>query len=651
MPDSNGIHIRLTTNGRSYDEHPLPTQPTRHPDESPTTRIIIQRRLPADRKESIRIGLYLEDYKMYSATALHIRVAVARRNDILIYDQVLLKADIKAASEYGEPFYLKNRVTMPDVEAARHVGWKDPWTRGWEGRVGFMVVLVERGRAVEKCAGVKRTKGGFEAIRWGDGSKDVGIGGEWRKLKGGPNVEATVFGVQVRGEGEGVRVNLERGLKGEVEVVDLGDEPARVAAKQSSKVTVKTYMAAKKTADKRKEIAARAGTNCETSKTSSGFLAGCAQDCDDEEGPPQKPAPSQPSAGVTKVVPMVTKPAVTRTVQQKTPLLDQVLHAGRAEQAATVRKSPTSISRTGGLRLTVKAPASKRRPEVIELDNEDTSDEEHLFVSEQKNLVPKQKPLPLPDMLQSNVADILAREKVEPPKQLVSSTIPSTVAFVQSPKPASQDAVRETASGGERKDIAVKPKGIVPDGQALVAQKPNTTVPAEGTSLMAATMPFAGFGGSNNPILVQTTWPNVQTATTITAKDNAVENPRPAIPAKLASTPQFQQQPAKPTEQSTTVPAQPPKPVVKDPVVSTTPSKEPTKVAEPKQKAEASVPTPDTNALKRKAAVMEEAADLEDELNDEMAEIELEKRAIEVKRRLRGWLGGGGRWACSETWD
>ncbi|KAK4962544.1 hypothetical protein LTR10_000170 [Elasticomyces elasticus] len=654
MPNSKGIYIALTNRGIRYPEYRISRQPMFLPNETEATPSIIHRRLEAGRGETIRLELgFSKAFNLFSATAVHIRVVVACRKDFAVYDEILLKPDIRKATTCEDgPFLMNRYIVLPQpvtVTTDEDMDLVGPWEEGWEDKVGYMAVFVERGRAVEKSVKQHRNKNGG---REGNDPFRYDIGGGWRRLQG-ENGKVVVFGFQVREAGTAAKVTLQKMMELPVVVdADDVDEDARKAGKAARK-------AARKVARQRKEDAKKSGPSCETTKTSSGVLAGCPQDCDDEEGPPQKPAAPQPSVKTTKTAPTVTQPAVTKTVEQKTPLLDQVLQADRSGPAGAEKIAQQKITIPTndwhgeyismydsddvsvfeddlpymGQRKTLAPKRHPRAPEVIELDNDDTSDEEQLFVSE-RNVVAKQRPLPLPVMLQSNAANTLASEKVEPPKQLVGSTIPGTVAYLQSPKSASQDTVRETASSGEGKDIAVKSKGIVLDGQALVAEKPDTTVLAEKTSLMAATTPFAGFGGSNNPILVQSTWPNVQITTT-TAKDNAVDQLRPAIPAKLASTPQLQQQPTDLVELSTTTRAQPFKSASKDPSTATTPTKEPAKVAEPKQKAEVRTPTPDTNALKRKAAVMDEAADLEDELRDEMEEIELEKRAIEVRRRLR----------------
>ncbi|KAK5743650.1 hypothetical protein LTR17_002557 [Elasticomyces elasticus] len=657
MPNSNGIYIALTNRGIRYPAYRISRQPMFLPNETEATPSIIHRRLGAGRGETIRLELgFSKAFNLFSATAVHIRVVVACRKDFAVYDEILLKPDIRKATTCEDgPFLMNRYIVLPQpvtVTADEDKDLAGPWEEGWEDKVGYMAVFVERGRAVEKSVKQHRNKNGG---REGNDPFSFDIGGGWRRLQG-ENGKVVVFGFQVREAGTAATATLWKMMELPVVVdTDDADEDARKAGKAARK-------AARKVARQRKEAAKTSGPSCETTKTSSGVLAGCPQDCDDEEGPPQKPAASQPSVKTTKTAPMVTKPAVTKTVQQKTPLLDQVLQAGRSGPAGAKKVAQQKITiptNDGhgeyisvydyddvsvfdddlsymGQRKTLAPKRQPRAPEVIELDNDDTSDEEQLFVSEQNNLVPKQKPLPLPDLLQSDAADSPAREKVEPPKQLVGSTIPGMVASVQPPKPAFKDGVRDTASGGEGNDMAVKPKDMVTDGIALVAEKPETAASAEKSSTVAPMKPFPGNTGLNNPILTQATKLNMQTqAATTTAKDNAMEKPKSASPPKAASTPQVQQQPKELTALSNRVLAQPPKPVANDPVATTTPSTEPAKAAEPKQKVEASIPPPDTNTLKRKAAVMEEAADLEDELNDEMAEIELEKRAIEVKRRLR----------------
>ncbi|KAK5703126.1 hypothetical protein LTR97_004075 [Elasticomyces elasticus] len=584
MPNSHGIYVALTNRGVRYPTYRISRQPMFLPNETEATPSIIHRRLEAGRGETIRLELgFSKAFNLFSATAVHIRVVVACRKDFAVYDEILLKPDIRKAKTCEDgPFLMNRYIVLPQpvtVTADEDKDLVGPWEEGWEDKVGYMAVFVERGRAVEKSVKQHRNKNGG---REGNDPLSFDIGGGWRRLQG-ENGKVVVFGFQVREAGAAAKATLWKMMELPVVVdADDVDEDAR-------------------------------------------------------------------------------KAAVTKSVQQNTPLLDQVLQAGRSEPAGAEKIAQQKITiptNDGhgeyisvydsddvsvfendlpymGHRKTLAPKRQPRAPEVIELDNGDTSDEEQLFVSEQ-NVVPKQRPLPLPVMLQSNAANILAREKLEPPKQLVGSTIPGAAASAQSPKPAPQDAVRETASGGEGKDVAVKPKGTVPVGQALVAKKPETAASAEKGSTVAAMRPFPGSTGLNNPILAQTTKPNIQPqAATTTAQDNTMEKPKSASPPEVASTPQVPQQPAKVTELSTRFLAQPPKPAAKDPAISTALSKEPAKVAEPKQKAEASVPTPDTNTLKRKAAVLEEAADLEDELNDEMAEIELEKRAIEVKRRLR----------------
>ncbi|KAK5730237.1 hypothetical protein LTR15_000171 [Elasticomyces elasticus] len=650
MPTSNGIHIALTNRGKAYHEHHIPTQSAHYDDESTTTRAIIQRRSPANKEESCRLQLQLDPkYKMFSATALHIRVVVARQRDLIVYDEVLVKADIKKAmtepttkvqrkwysdeqnAKFG-PWVMEKPVTLPEDEMNDGRGLAVAWERGWEAEVGFVVIFVERGKAEKAWSGRSIRKCGIMGLR---PQREDSVGGGWRKLAHGPNMEATVFGFQVKGSGDELRKSLKK-MK-VTEVVDLDGvdaEAAKKAARPAAKI-----------AEKPKGATKLSGAGREISKPGSGTLAGCAQDCDDEEGPPQKPASVQPSAQVTKAAPVVTQPAVTtKTVQQKTPLLDQVLQAGRADQAAAAEgKATNNPWETGGLGLTVKA--SPRKPVVIELGIDSSSDDGSISDSISKS--PMRGLLPNPwGASKRDAAKVLARNEDQPLKQLVSSMVSGTAISIQSSKPAVKDAIRETSFDGEGKDMAVRPNAVVTVGSALAAGKHESTAPAEEAGAVATTKTSPGLSGIDAARTaksgVQFPVGSLSTRNRLSVKfldtppfDYKTGKSKITTPAKPASTPQVQQQPAKVTEMSTTVPAQPPKPAAKELTTTTALSKELAKVAKPKQKAEASVPTPDTNTLKRKAAVMEEAADLEDELNDEMAEIELEKRAIEVKRRLR----------------
>ncbi|KAK0906815.1 hypothetical protein LTR02_005799 [Friedmanniomyces endolithicus] len=197
MPSAYGLDVYLTHHVTPYAEHQVLPDPaaTISPHDLPAHRAIVRRRLSGQHNEVARVRLRAgPDFKMHAATALHVCVVFGKMKLMTIWDEVLVGDEIEQVRDQG--FALLGRGRLPEVMDRREV--YEAWCTDGEPEMGVLTVTVVRGRSSGKGFSKKWTVDREEGKLVTEGRKAWLKDADFKRLWG-VSGGAMEFWIQIRG--------------------------------------------------------------------------------------------------------------------------------------------------------------------------------------------------------------------------------------------------------------------------------------------------------------------------------------------------------------------------------------------------------------------------------------------------------------------